>query len=330
MPRDHSTAAGEQLTLFDLGGVNMQQLRTARAHLEGNGRALNTKRAYATGWADFAAWCASAGREALPAAAETLALYVVHCLGEHKKISTVEQRMAAVVHEHRAAGLVPLQSEAREVLRGARREFGTAEDSKAALTVDHLRAIVRALPKDCIGVRDRALLVFGFASALRRSELVALNLEDVTLTAKGIRVRVGKSKTDQEGAGREIGIFPGRRKASCPVTALKMWLYVRGKKPGPLFVAVGPHAVRGVDLALERLTGAAVADALKRAVVLIGLDPHRYGAHSLRAGCVTAAAEAGVPESIIMQRTGHRCITTLARYVRPATVFSVDPLARAL
>jgi integrase len=215
------------------------------------------------------------------------------------------------------------------VLRGAKRAHGTREQGKAALEVSDLRLILKALPKTALGVRDRAILVFGFASGLRRSELAALDLAHVRFVSQGLRVSVGKGKTDQEGKGREIGIFPGKRAATCPVRVLRNWLLIRRRGPGPLFCRIGRRG-EWHHGELERLSGAAIAETVKRGVMLADLDPDLYGGHSLRAGCVATAAQAGVPESIIMLRTGHRSIATLARYVRPATLFSVDPLARAL
>jgi integrase len=170
-------------------------------------------------------------------------------------------------------------------------------------------------------VRDRALLLVGFAGGMRRSEVVALDVDDVEFRRKGMLIRIRRSKTDQEGKGREIGIFAGSRAQSCPVRAMKAWLYMRGKHDGPLFTGRKEGS---------RLVVAVVSLVVKRCVKLLGLDPRGYGAHSLRAGFVTAAAEAGMPETLIMQRTGHKSVQTVAKYVRPATAFSVDALARAL
>jgi len=170
-------------------------------------------------------------------------------------------------------------------------------------------------------VRDRALLTLGFAAALRRSELVGLDVVDVRFVPKGLLVRIRRGKTDQEGHGRDVGVFRGRRATTCPVRALRAWLFVRGREAGPLFPGRRPGS---------RLTGACVNQVVKRGCVLAGLDPRGYGAHSLRAGFVTAAAEAGMPETLIMQRTGHRSVQTVAKYVRPASAFSVDVLAKAM
>lgn len=302
----------------------MTRLKREAARLTSASQSVATRRAYEGDFADFSAWCLSAGRVAMPATSETLELYIVDRLRVHS-LATIERRVIGVRATHLAAGHAsPYTNGARDVLRGARRELGSAQASKAALRVEDLRAICRSLGSARPGtaVRDRAILTLGFAAALRRGELVALDLADIDFVAKGLVVRLRRGKTDQEGRGRVVGVFHGTRAAcSCPVRCLRAWLRIRGRAPGPLFPS---HGVSG------RLTTEAVNRIVKRSVELLGLDPRRYGAHSLRAGFVTAAAEAGVPESLIMQRTGHRSIQTVARYVRPATVFSVDALARAL
>jgi integrase len=200
--------------------------------------------------------------------------------------------------------------------------------AKEALSVDDLRAISRKLAasKSLIAVRDRALMVFGLASAMRRSELSALDLADVHITKKGIAVRIRKSKRDQEAKGREITISPGKRAASCPLRTLKAWVRARGRWPGPLFCRMEP---RQNTLMRRRLGTFGIGDAIKRCVELIGLDSAKYAGHSLRAGMVTAALDSGVSHLAIMRRTGHKSVNMVARYDRPKP-FSFDPLAKAM
>jgi integrase len=314
---------GDQLALFE-GGIDMVKLKAEALRIRSVSRAPSTMRAYASDFADFAAWCKRAGRSSMPARAATLELYVVDQLARFK-LSTVGRRIAGVVASHvRENQPSPYGENCELIMKGARRERGSAQDSAAALSALDLRAICRSLPsaRPKTAARDRAILTLGFAAALRRAELVALDVRDVEFVRQGVVVHVRRGKTDQEGRGRIAGVFHGTRAAySCPVKLLRAWLKVRGRKDGPLFPSTG---------ATGRLTCAAVNKIVKRSVELVGLDASRYSAHSLRAGFVTAAAEAGVPESLIMQRTGHRSIQTVARYVRPASVFSSDALARAL
>jgi integrase len=312
----------EQLPLFD-GGPDVARLKKEGARLRAVTLSPNTLRAYAEDWRDFEGWCSTVGRKALGARPETLELYAVDRLRTHS-LATLERRMAGIVAKHVAEGLAsPYDAGVRAVLMGARRERGSRQDRKAALAASDLRTICRALvaKRTERAIRDRALLTLGFAGAFRVSELVALDLADIDFVRQGLAATIRRSKTDQKGLGRVVGVFFAMRAYCCPVRSLKAWLKIRGKKPGPLFPGEG---------ATGRFTIRAVGDVVKRSVKLAGLDPRAYGSHSLRAGFVTCAAERGVSESVIMQRTGHRSVATVARYVRPATIFSLDALARAL
>src|ERR1039458_1642151 len=270
----------EQLTLFDLG-IDLQSLRRERAAMAERKRALNTRLAYESDWRDFAAWCASAGREALPASADTVSLYLVALAGRGRVQSTIGRRVVSIAAQHLAAGHAsPATADVGEVLAGIRRKLGTAPvHRKAALSVDDLRLMLPACGDGPRGARDRALLLVGFASGLRRSELAALDLADVSIVRQGVVLRVRRSKTDQSGKGREVGVHKGRRPATCPRYALDRWIVERGSWPGALFCHVGP--VGRVDHA--RIAGQSVAAAVKAAARRAGLDPARYGGHSLRA-----------------------------------------------
>ena len=314
----------EQLFLFEGAGPDLRALREMATAFRVRACADATRRAYASDFRDFEAWCRAVGRDPLPASEETVLLYLTHSL-QRFKVSTVARRLAAVQDAHRAARAGDFRGARfiRELMAGARRSRGVAVSSKAALSVADLRAVCSRLMRfrSARAVRDRAMLAFGFSLAARRSELVALDLADLRFVARGVVVTIRRSKTDQEGRGRVVGIFHGSKPSTDPVRALRAWLFLRGRRPGPLFPGRGPGG---------RLLPAAVSQILKRNVLAIGLDPAAYGAHSLRAGFVTAAAELGVPESLIMQRTGHRSVQTVTRYVRPASVFAVDVLAAAM
>lgn len=318
----------EQLALFDLGGVDMRILKARAAELVGNSSASATVRAYDADWRIFAAWCKSAGRDPLPASPDTVMLFAVSEL-QTRKPSTVERRLAAIVHMHRAHKLPkPVSEEIRQVLHGWRREHGSKVASKKALTPSHLRAMVDKCSKTPTGLRDRALLTLGFSTGLRRSDLSALDYKDITFAAQGLRVFIRKSKTDQLGRGREIGIFPGKKENSDPVRWLLRYIEKRGRWAGPLFVS--QRRSHAGELGRVRLSGDVIGDLVQKMAGEIGLEASDFGAHSLRAGCVTAAIEMGVPESLVMQLTGHRSHQTLSKYVRPSKVFSIDVLAGAL
>lgn len=305
----------------------MSKLREERARLSLMERAPSTRAGYESDWGDFRRWCEAAGRAALPAAAETLELYLVD-RGHRLKVTTLERRAAAVAYMHvQARYASPVGPGVRAVLSAMARQRGSAPEPKAVLTPEQLREISGALGRDARGARDRAVMVLGFASGLRRSELAALELGDVELVAEGLIVNVRRSKTDQQGAGRAIGVHPGQRADTCPVRTLRAWLDERGEWAGPLFARITWPSGRVLRRGIR---GVAVGAIVKRAVALTGLDPADYGAHSLRAGMCTAAAECGTPDSLIMQRSGHRSARTLRRYVRPAELFRRDPLASAL
>jgi site-specific recombinase XerD len=281
-------------------------------------RAENTTRAYRTGWAQFTTWCDGHGATALPASAEIVACYVAD-LATVAKPATIDARLAAISAAHRAAGYdSPTKTEAvRLVRRGVRRTFGTAQRRVRPITVSELRTMVKGLGTDSGGCRDHALLLLGFAGALRRSELVGLDVEDVTEGPDGLTVRLRRSKTDQEGAGRTVGIPYGSNPSTCPVRAWRAWLELSGITEGPAFRSVDRHGRIGIT----RLTAQAVALVVKGHAARAGLDSSEVAGHSLRAGLATAAAEAGVPERVIAATTGHKGTAMLRRYIREGSLF---------
>jgi len=302
-----------------------------RAALALAGRAENTRAAYAHDWRDFERWCTAAGKGPLPASGETLPLYLVALADRGRAMATIRRRVCSIAARHLAAGFpTPATADVGEVLAGLARRIGTApRRAKAALSVQDLRSMLAAIDDDGPrGCRDRALLVVGFASGLRRSNLVALDLADVTIKREGLVLRISRSKTDQRGAGLLLDIFRGKCAATCPARVLERWLLERGSAAGPLFCqlarpgdGVRPH---------KRMTGEAVGDLVQEAAARAGLDPRRYGAHSLRAGVATAAAANGESDVAIMQRTGHKSAASMARYVRPGRLFMHDPLRGVL
>ena len=306
----------------------MAKLRSERAAIAALTRAPNTERAYASDWADFSAWCERAGRRALPATSDSVQLYLMELAGLGRLPATMSRRVSAIRERHRAAGLrTPIDEDVREVLLGLRRKLGAApKHAKAALTIADLRRMLKRVPDDLRGARDRALMLVGFASGLRRSELASLNLADVRFERRGCVISLGRSKTDQEGEGRDVGVHKGRHRETCPVAALRAWIMERGPWPGALFASIDQHG----SLRRRSMDSAQVAEAVKLAAKRVGLDPDLFGAHSLRAGLVTAAGGNGVGTLAIMSRTGHRDAKVVQRYMRPGTALAVDPLAGLL
>ncbi len=325
-----AAVSNEQLSLFD-SGVDVAKLRSERARLLSMRRSRGTHKAYSTDWKIFLEWCEAAGREPFPASTDSICLFITSELAKGLKVSTVERRFASISYEHKHKGSLvtpECRSECRQLFSAARRDRRERKEGKKALQVRDLARISEKLPETDTGIRDRALLVFGLASGLRRSELARLDLKDITFTRRGIQVDIRWSKTDQQARGRIFGIFPGERASTDPVRTLKAWLHVRGKEPGPLFTRIAPG---GRTVTLERVSDIAVNRVVKRAMRSIGADPREYSAHSLRAGLVTAAAENGASEREIMRASGHKSVEVMRQYVRPVEAFPArNPLAGAL
>jgi integrase len=303
------------------------KLRAAAQLIVMHAQAPQTRRAYASAWRHFSSWCREAGRDPLPASPDTLKLFLTAHL-DSLAIKTLDQRIAAVVDKHRSQKLEPPYTyELRELMKGARRQKGTAANRKDALTAPDLRKICAELlrQKTALAIRDRAILTLGFAGMMRRSEIAALDLADIRFAPKGVAISIRRSKTDQEAHGREFGVFHAKHAKACPVRSMRAWLYLRGREPGPLFTT-NWRCGEGT----RRITPATIGETVKRCAKMIGLDATAYAGHSLRAGGITAAAEDGVPESLIMQRSGHRSVQTVTGYVRPASIFRTDILRRAM
>jgi integrase len=177
--------------------------------------------------------------------------------------------------------------------------------------------MLEGLGTDPARCRDRTLLLLGFAGALRQSELVGLDVADVTEGTDGLTVRLRRSKTDQEGAGRTIGIPYGSNPVTCPVRSWRAWLELSSITEGPAFCPVDRHGHIGA----ARLSPPAVALVLKRHASRAGLDPSEVAGHSLRAGLATSAAAADVPERVIAEQTGHRGTAMLRRCIREGSLF---------
>jgi len=291
----------------------------------GNAKSAATIRAYASDWRDFLSWCGARGLAVLPAADSTVALYLTDLADHGAKAATLARRLVAISQAHKAVDLPsPTTSSAvRRVHAGIRRTHGTAQQGKAPTLVADLKKMVGLLPDSMVGQRDRALLLLGFAGAFRRSELVSLDVADLEFTRAGLIVNLRRGKTDQEGAGRRIGIPYGANRATCAMRSVQDWLAAAAIATGPVF--------RGVDrfgrVQGGRLCGKSVALVVKRWAEEADLDPTRYAGHSLRAGLATSAAAADVSERNIARQTGHISMVILRRYIRESDLFKGNPAA---
>jgi site-specific recombinase XerD len=282
-------------------------------------RTRNTRRAYFSSFTDYADWCNRLGLEPLSADPQLIGMYLAGLPERRFKYATIRMRLSAIAAAHRSAGLALDLKDPRiaRVMEGIARSIGTRAVGSKPVLADELAAMVRGLPATVAGTRDRALLLIGFGAAMRRSELVALNLDNVAVTDAGLKVLIRFSKADQVGAGAEVGIHRSGDPALCPVRAFQAWLDRRGPQPGPLFCRV----TRGGRVRPYRLSDRGVVRAVKSAVVAIGLDPERYAGHSLRAGLATSASNAGADLLHIMKQTRHRSVETVRRYVRDAEIW---------
>jgi site-specific recombinase XerD len=277
-----------------------------------------TRAAYQSDFAIFRAWCASRGVSAMPATAEIVAGFLAAQAEAGLAASTISRRGAAIRYAHKLASHEPpTNSEAvKATLRGIRRAVGTASKGrKAPMIAEIMHRVSRAAAFDLKGLRDRALLLLGFGGAFRRSELVALNVEDVEFTDDGLRVTIRKSKTDQEGVGVAIAIVRGG--ACCPAKALRAWLDAAKIESGPVFRPVRKSNRVGES----RLTGKTVCVLVKAYAALIGLDATTIGAHSLRSGFLTSAARRGASVFKMRDVSRHKSMDVLQSYVRDADLF---------
>jgi integrase len=284
------------------------------------GIAPATRRAYRADLDHFRAWGG-----AIPATDDQLASY----LASHAttlKVATLARRLATISAAHEAQRLPnPVRSPLiRATMRGIRRERGSGQRQAKPLLRDDLFAVLAATGSSLKDLRDRALLLIGFAGGFRRSELCAINCDDVDRFRQGLAITLRRSKTDQDGVGRKIGIPLGRSKW-CPVAALERWLQAVGIEDGPVFRRVDRHG----RVSAERLSAEAVCLVVRERVVAAGYDPTGYSGHSLRAGFATSAAQAGVSLWRIRQQTGHASDAMLARYIRDGELF-IDNAAGAL
>lgn len=280
----------------------------------------NTLKAYRNDWDDFLSWCGVHRLEPLPATPQTIALYLTDLSKTHR-VSTLYRRLSGISQAHQAAGHQPSPTrdpQVRLVFQGIRRTLGSAPDQKQPAITAEVRAMLETLDlRTLSGVRDRALLLVGFAGAFRRSELVSLDVADVSFTKDGLVLQLRRSKTDQEAVGRKVGLPFGSNPLTWPVRALREWLECGGIVRGPIFRPIDRHG----NVKPQRLTDQSVALVVKRCAHDAGLDSENYAGHSLRSGLATAAAMADVSERSIMAQTGHKSLPVVRRYIRDGSLF---------
>lgn len=277
-------------------------------------RADSTLDTYVKHWNAFREWCAEHDCEPLPATAQTIVFYLAARAEDNVRPATLSVSLSAIAYEHERAGH-PSPTDDRNVKktwRGIRRRLGTAPRKKEPLSASDLQRMMEALPTGLTGLRDRALILLGFAGGFRRSELVALEQRHLRFVSQGLEALVERSKTDQEQRGHVKMIAYGSDPATCPVRAVRDWIELSGITAGPVFRPINRHG----QLGARALTGHAVAVIVKRTAAQAGLPTPEFSGHSLRAGFVTSAANGGADYSSIMDQTGHTSLNTVHGYNR--------------
>jgi len=312
---------------------------------------MNTTRAYDADWRHFAAWCERQQMQAMPATPRAVAGYLTALVEgiravdgawveRPRSIATLARRLATIRQYHRLAGhsFDSRDPVLRETWRGIQRAHAAPSRHKVPTVTEVLRAWLRALPESTAGIRDRALLLIGFAGAFRRSELVALDVADCAWHTDGLIITVPQSRSTPGGPAVDIGLPYGAHAETCPIRALAHWMAIANIGEGPLFRPVTRHG----SIFPQRLSDRAVALVIKRTVEVArdaaraegntvladALDPARYGGHSLRAGFIVSAAAAGVSERDIMRHTRHKRADTLLKYVQNAALLRRNAAAQ--
>jgi site-specific recombinase XerC len=295
-----------------------------------------TKRAYRTDWAHFEAWATEHGFQALPASAGAVGAYLVAHAHSHK-LNTLSRRIAAIRSRHHYAGLeLDLRGQGfRDLWKGLRKMRAQPLAKKKPVMTADIRKMIEALPEGkLISLRDRAMLLVGLSSALRRSELAALVLGEgkghrIAFNDDGVTIALAETKTDQLGnAGTVLGLPYGSHSGTCPVRALKDWLTAAGITEGPVFRPVNRHSM----VKPGALTGHAIAMVVKRSLYrcLRGEGASHEEAtaaakevagHSLRAGFATQAARNNANYESIRRQTRHKRLETLLGYIRETDAF---------
>lgn len=287
-------------------------------HYVENALSENTRRAYRADMEHYQSWGGT-----VPSSSERIAAY----LSDHASslsIATLQRRLVSIAKSHTMQGLPdPVKADLVKLsMRGIRRVHGKPQAQVSPIVKEDLVVMLSHVPDTVKGKRDRALLMLGFCGALRRSELVAVQVEDMEFNSQGIVLTLPRSKTDQMGQGRKIGIPRGRGRI-CPVQSVIDWLLQIGAESGAVFRSV----TKGGVISEEPLSDRAVADIVKDYADKAGLPPERYSGHSLRAGLATSAAQHGISSWKIRAQTGHKSDAMLARYIREGDLFSNNAAA---
>ena len=293
-------------------------------------KSVNTVRAYKSDFEDFTLFCIKNNFKSLPTEPKIVSLYLTYLSSKNVKTSTIKRRLVSigVIHKMKGHYLDTKHPIIVENFMGIKRLKGISQSGKKPLLINDLKEIIDVINKqkepDLKKLRNKALLLIGFAGGFRRNELVSLNFEDLDFVFEGVKINIKRSKTDQFGEGFTKGIPHFENYLYCPVKNLKNWLNISKIKKGPIFVRFS----KGVNLTNIRLTDQSVALIIKDYLTKAGVDNKNYSGHSLRSGFATSAAEAGAEERSIMAMTGHKSSEMVRRYIKEANLFKNNALSK--
>ncbi|WP_020398969.1 site-specific integrase [Kordiimonas gwangyangensis] len=324
VPQNAPFGAAEENAALLMGWLPVQQALKqdldavyARAQkLTQMARSENTRRAYRTAWRQYEDWCKGVGVEPLSGDPGTVALYLSHLSIKVQPV-TLKARLAAISVAHRLAGrTLDTRHEAiRLILRGASREKGLAPKRQARpLHYSALPALMDTFDRTPLGIRDKCLVLIGFAAALRRTEIADLDIKHVTIAAEGVTITLPRAKGDRLGRGESVFVSRHDDDRLCPVKALEDWLDYCGSAPGPVFL----RANRNNTFRSTGISEKTVNRIVKAHVGTLGLDASDYSGHSLRAGLATSAAEVGCDLKAIMIQTRLKSARQAMIYIRDA------------
>ncbi len=295
-----------------------------------NSKANNTIRAYKSDFKDFGGFCAKNGLKSLPTEPKIVSLYLTYLSTKDAKMSTLRRRLVSIGVIHRLKGhyLDTKHPIIIENLMGIKRKKGSYQKGKKPILINHLKLIIDEIDKDTYDetgirkLRDKTIILLGFAGGFRRIELISIDYEDLEFVAEGVKIFIRKSKTDQFGEGMIKGLPYFTNQQYCPVWHLKKWLEISEIKSGPIF----RRFFKGLNLGKNRLTDQSVALFLKKYLSNAGIENQDYSGHSLRSGFATVSAEAGADERSIMAMTGHKTTQMVRRYIKEANLFKNNAL----
>ena len=293
----------------DVKSLELETLKNLKSS-----KASNTLRAYKADFRDFALFCQQNGFNSMPSEPKIITLYLTH-LSKSSKFSTLKRRLASISVLHKLNGhyLDTKHPIITENLLGIKRVKGTYQKSKKPILINDLKLIINAINQENNSknkVKNKALVLIGFAGGFRRSELVSVLYEDVEFVSEGVKIFVKRSKTDQSGEGMTKGIPYFSNPNYCPVVSLKKWMEANDAKTGKIF-----------DMSDKN-----VALTIKKYAAIAGLDKNKYSGHSLRSGFATSTAELGAEERSIMTMTGHKTTQMVRRYIKEANLFKNNAL----